>query len=367
MIYYTATGIPAAQTRSSTSQFRSEYGLIQTGFASVNTDITALNAAKGAIAGQTWTGAHDFSAASSFKVPTPVNATDAVTKSYADNLVFAAVLPGQALGFLKSTGTVASFGATHTGYAQNEVKGADIASAATINLTTATGNFVHVTGTTTVTAITVPVGASRTVIFDGALMLTHGAALLLPGAANIMTAANDRMTVTGDTAGAIVTSYTKASGAPVAALPYLHVREEQANGTNGGTSTSATQHVRVLNTTVGTNSIPSASLASNIVTLPAGTYEFRAEAPCPNGSAHKLSLYNDSDSTDILVGVSVSSASSAGVSVLAICSGRFTLATAKNIKLRHYISTGFATNGLGLAVGSGSVEVYASLQIWKVA
>jgi hypothetical protein len=150
-------------------------------------------------------------------------------------------------------------------------------------------------------------------------------------------------------------------------FPYLHVREEQASGTNGGTSTSSTQHVRILNTTVGTNSIAGASLASNIVTLPAGTYEIRSEAPCLNGSAHKLSLYNDSDSADILVGVSVASASSTGVSVLAICSGRFTLATAKNIKLRHYISTGTATSGLGLAVGSGSVEVYASLQIWKVA
>lgn len=95
----------------------------------------------------------------------------------------------------------------------NEAKGADIASSGTINLTTATGNYLHVTGTTTITGITIPVGATRTVIFDGALTLTHSASLLLPGGQNITTAANDRMTVRGDTAGAIVINYTKATGA----------------------------------------------------------------------------------------------------------------------------------------------------------
>lgn len=95
------------------------------------------------------------------------------------------------------------------------IKSTNIASASTINLTTATGEFVHVTGTTTITAITIPIGAERTIIFDGALTLTHGATLLLPSAANITTAANDRMIVRGDTAGAIVVSYVKADGTAV--------------------------------------------------------------------------------------------------------------------------------------------------------
>lgn len=142
------------------------------------------------------------------------------TKNYIDQLAFSAALPTQSLGFLRSDGAVAAFTQTHTGYAQNEVKGADIASAGTINLTTATGNLVHITGTTTITAITIPVGAERTVIFDGILTLTHGAALLLPGAANITTAANDRAIVRGDTAGAVVTSYTRADGRPLITSAY---------------------------------------------------------------------------------------------------------------------------------------------------
>lgn len=135
-----------------------------------------------------------------------------VTKNYVDQKAFSSALPAQPGGVtpavLRSIGGVASFG-------EPGIKGTDIASAATINLTTASGDLVHVTGTTTITAITIPVGAERTVIFDGALTLTHGAALLLPGAQNITTAANDRMIVRGDTAGAVVVAYIPASGKPV--------------------------------------------------------------------------------------------------------------------------------------------------------
>lgn len=86
--------------------------------------------------------------------------------------------------------------------AQNEAKGSDVASAATINLTTATGNLVHVTGTTTITAITLASGAERTVVFDGSLTLTHNATtLILPDAANIQTAAGDKAVFRGDGSG----------------------------------------------------------------------------------------------------------------------------------------------------------------------
>lgn len=73
------------------------------------------------------------------------------------------------------------------------VKGADIASATTTNLAAATGDFVHITGTTTITGLgTAAAGVTRKVVFDSALTLTHNAtSLILPGAANITTAAGD--------------------------------------------------------------------------------------------------------------------------------------------------------------------------------
>lgn len=77
--------------------------------------------------------------------------------------------------------------------ALDEAKGADIARAATTNIGTATGNLVHLTGTTTITGLgTVQAGTRRIVRFAGAGTLTHNAtSLILPGAANITTAAND--------------------------------------------------------------------------------------------------------------------------------------------------------------------------------
>jgi hypothetical protein len=102
----------------------------------------------------------------------------------------------------------------------NEAKGAAVASAGTTDIwTPADGNYVHVTGTTTITSLgTAPqAGATRTVIFDGALTLTHNAtSLILPGAANITTAAGDAMVVRADTtANMKVISYMKASGLPI--------------------------------------------------------------------------------------------------------------------------------------------------------
>jgi hypothetical protein len=72
-------------------------------------------------------------------------------------------------------------------------KGSDIASATTTDIGAATGEFVDVTGTTTITALgTIAAGIVRTVRFTGALTLTHNAtSLILPGSANITTANGD--------------------------------------------------------------------------------------------------------------------------------------------------------------------------------
>lgn len=73
------------------------------------------------------------------------------------------------------------------------VKGADVASASIVTLTS--GSFQHITGTTTITDIdfdTATNGAWAWVTFDGALTLTYNATTLkLPGSANILTQAGD--------------------------------------------------------------------------------------------------------------------------------------------------------------------------------
>lgn len=100
----------------------------------------------------------------------------------------------------------------------NELEGAPIATASTIDLDAATGNLVHLTGTTTVTAITLAQGAARQVVSDGVATLTNGASLILPGGANIITAAGDCWVARGEGAGVTrITDYTKADGTAVKA------------------------------------------------------------------------------------------------------------------------------------------------------
>lgn len=114
----------------------------------------------------------------------------------------------------------------------NEAQGADIASAGTVNLDTATGNLVDVTGTTTITAITLSVGRERVVRFTGALTLTHGASLVLPGAANITTAAGDFAIFRGYASGVVrCVVYQRASGVPVAGTVAAATQAEQETGT----------------------------------------------------------------------------------------------------------------------------------------
>lgn len=96
------------------------------------------------------------------------------------------------------------------------VHGADVASAATTNLETATGDLVDVTGTTTITAITLNDGHERTVRFTGVLTLTNGASLVLPGGANITTAAGDFAVFRGYAAGVVrCVEYNKIAGRPL--------------------------------------------------------------------------------------------------------------------------------------------------------
>lgn len=73
------------------------------------------------------------------------------------------------------------------------IKSSNLASASTVNIGAATGDYIHITGTTTITAFdTIAAGIERTIVFDGALTLTHNAtSLILPTGANITTAAGD--------------------------------------------------------------------------------------------------------------------------------------------------------------------------------
>lgn len=131
------------------------------------------------------------------------------------------------------------------------LKGADMASAATVNLANATGDFVNITGTTTITALgTVPAGAERNLVFAGVLTLTHNAtSLILPGNANIVTAAGDVATVRSLGSGNWnCVNYVRGSGMPV---PVATQAQAQA-GTDNATVMTPLRVTQAISNTVST-------------------------------------------------------------------------------------------------------------------
>lgn len=97
----------------------------------------------------------------------------------------------------------------------NEARSTAIASASTCDIGAVAGNFVHITGTTTITGFgTVQAGTRRVLCFDGALVLTHNAtSMILPTGANITTAAGDTAIMVSEGSGNWrCVGYQRASG-----------------------------------------------------------------------------------------------------------------------------------------------------------
>ena len=149
-------------------------------------------------------------------------------------------------------------------------------------------------------------------------------------------------------------------------LPTLHVRDEKSSGTVGGASSAATWNQRDLNTTL-TNTITGASLASDQITLPAGTYEIDANAPGYLVTDHKLRLRDTTGTATLLVGSSARSNAIDATATHAFLRGPFTIAVESVFELQHWTENEQASNGLGPPTAASVVEVYADVQIRKVA
>jgi hypothetical protein len=146
----------------------------------------------------------------------------------------------------------------------------------------------------------------------------------------------------------------------------LHVRDEKASGTGGGTYTSGSFLTRTLNT-VMTNEISGASLSSNQIILPAGTYYINARVPAYQVDRHKTKLRNVTDSTDTLIGSNMHVYSLDYTMAHGWIVGRFTIASQKTFEIQNRCQTTCATEGYGVQMGYSVVEVYTDVQIWKVA
>lgn len=147
--------------------------------------------------------------------------------------------------------------------------------------------------------------------------------------------------------------------------PDVIVEDQKSSGTAGGSSVAGAQ-IRTLNTLVR-NLGTLASLSSNEVTLPAGTYYVEWTAPAYRVGSHQTRLFNATDATQIAAGSSASSNATADYAVTnSFGSTVLTLASSKAIRIAHSTGAIRATDGLGVATSAGFGEVYARMLIWRM-
>jgi hypothetical protein len=146
---------------------------------------------------------------------------------------------------------------------------------------------------------------------------------------------------------------------------FLHIRDEKAASTQGGTFTNGAWRTRDLNTTK-TNTITGASLASNQITLPAGTYFIQGHATSMRVEGNITRIYNITDSSQVSLGQNNHSGGVSGQSGISTVSCLVTITATKVFELQHYSQTTTASIGFGVRNETGVGEVYSEILIWKV-
>lgn len=160
------------------------------------------------------------------------------------------------------------------------------------------------------------------------------------------------------------------ASAPSGGTDYILIRDQKASNTAGGNFSSGAWQTRTLNTEVHDTG-GHASIASNQITLAAGTYRARIMAPAFLVDRHQAKLYNITDSADVLIGTSEFSSSGSGTSSHSVIMGRFTIAAAKVLEVQHQCGTSNAAgNGFGVAAGGAFTvtnEVYTIVELEREA
>lgn len=152
------------------------------------------------------------------------------------------------------------------------------------------------------------------------------------------------------------------------------ITDVKAANTDGGTFTSGAWRTRVLNT-IQTNGTSGASIASNQLTLTAGTYRINGYAPARNVFNHQTRIQNITDATTAILGGCQFTQDASGVLGIgggvatsnSDFDGLFTIASTKVFELQHQCSVSQNTNGFGVATNFGVNCVYSKVIVTKFA
>lgn len=219
-------------------------------------------------------------------------------------------------------------------------------------------------------------GASRALVKNAGAQLavnysgdfTGGTAIMGSGSTNLFVsgASNGNVGIgTTNPNAKVDVNGTVSATTIIAAPPMMIVADEKAAATAGGTATSGAWQTRTLNT-VNLNTITGASLASNQITLPAGTYVIRASAPAYDVNRHQARLYNATDAVVAIDGTSEYANSSYGGANRSFVTGQVSIAASKAFRLEHRVNTTVSGNGFGVESNLGSTETYSTIEITKI-
>lgn len=161
-----------------------------------------------------------------------------------------------------------------------------------------------------------------------------------------------------------ITGNLTAAGVLSAAYPILIARDEKSLGTDGGTFTAGAWQQRNLNA-LQVNTITGASLTSNQITLPAGTYRVEWSAPAYVVNGHQSVFTSTPTATVSIPGNSARTNSTVFMTTDSGASAVFTIAAPTIFEVQHRCATTKPTDGLGVAFGN-TTEVYTTVEIWKI-
>ncbi len=162
-------------------------------------------------------------------------------------------------------------------------------------------------------------------------------------------------------------------------IPYNSIKKSaliqtgQEGSTGGGTSSTNTEHTRVLNFFRTEDEF--GKVSSNILTILPGFYRMKAYGSVYRVNSHQTYIKNETDSTypEAFRGAGMYASSSYDICNKSRLDGWIRIDTTKQFTLKHWTSGGVATNGLGFAgasAGTGNnstAEAYASWDIVKLA
>ena len=146
---------------------------------------------------------------------------------------------------------------------------------------------------------------------------------------------------------------------------YVCVRDVKAAGVNGGTFTSGAWRIRDINDEQA-DTANICTIAGNVITLAAGTYQCRIACPGVTTRGHQARLYDNTADEVVIAGTS-SGAGSVYTTATSVIIGRFTLSEESALQVEHRCELTRLDSGMGRKVGWTEVEVYTVAEFWREA